>query len=164
MISINNYDNSNLDFNNVYKTLNSIKISPKLFISEYFRNLTNTIDFHVETILNENPLKQDELDTLNKNRQLIIERVLSYEKNCIDRLDRAKFQIDLLPKINEILIFTKADPKQTLSEITKIKNFLFDNNWIFFKANKFSRKNPTDFGRLIRIDHILCEDLAQDFE
>lgn len=132
-------------------SLSIIKKSPEVYIHQYFDELTLQIDLYAEKLIGlKNSSQNEDIKAINQARQIIIEQI-SQTSNKLAQESKT-IQLD-----------NKFEASKIDDQILVTKKLLFANQWIFFHPNKNLKSNQNDFGRLIIIEHVLSDNLTQNF-
>ncbi len=161
--------------------LKSIINCPNLFISEYFARLTNDVDMESEMLLLDrkttNTYKKQQ--AITKNREVMIDRIKSFESECLNCKEDKLSESDLAEARALIAAVegeagTKRSPqelqqtKQLLdSQIQKLKTILFHNKcFLFIKKQEVIDYNSDEsvmFGKLLFMNHLFSSKGMETF-
>jgi hypothetical protein len=176
-------NNNNLLTDNIDKKLIEIKQmleSSNLYMSEHFNNLRNQVDLESETLLldrkNINTYKKQQI--ISKNRELMIDRINSFEKQCLEKGGKISPEIvnevkNLLKMLEIQLISRKTFEEIEIiekildTEILKLKKILFKNkSLLFLKKQCYVENDDTQsvsFGKLIFMNQLFSSYAIQIF-
>ncbi|CAF0920211.1 unnamed protein product [Brachionus calyciflorus] len=138
--------------------LKQICHSTQHYLNDYFKNVANDVDIYAETILSKKmPEQIDDIAKINETRKLILDKLKDLEQTCIRNTQFFNL------KENLCHLAIENDINLISNEIQRIKRRIFDNKWIFFRANKRIKSDQIDFGRLIIIQEIFTDELMHHF-
>lgn len=141
--------------------------TPMLFLIDYFQNVLATVDFAAENFMLNIGTDNENRETINKNRKLIIEIIQSYENDCYKSLKKrgennSNENINLIEhKLKE---FENNNSNKDLEENLKflideqifvLHSRLFLNKFMIFAdiSHEKCNSNSTCFGKLFVINN-----------
>lgn len=147
----------NIQLENISKKFTKLKAineCPKLYLINQFENCVSEVDFTAEKLMQNKQISID-VQAINENRRLMIEKINTFEKSCIENLNKKAVNKNST-NINEtIKLFetkiNKFNQNSTELELEDMENSI-DHELYSFKKNIFCDKN------ILFLNKELCDD------